>query len=451
MKKAAYPSVLDQKHGALVEARGKETPPMLKVVDETVVGKEGIGTEMLDEIARLGAQSMLMRALVEESGCYVEVHEDERDGQGRRLVVRNGWARERKVTCGAGTLTVRAPRINDKRVDERGQRERFTSRILPPYMRRSPKVTEVLPVLYLRGLSTGDFKPALTSLLGEDAGLSATNIARFTTVWEDEYRAYRKRSLAGRDYVYVWADGIHFNVRLEDDRLCTLVLIGARPDGTKELIAIEDGYRESTESWLSVLRDLRRRGMQAPLVAVGDGALGFWNAVREVWPETDDQRDWCHKLANVLDKLPKRLQGKAKEMLRDAMYAPTREDAEAAMDGFCSEFSSKYAKAVACLTKDREALLTFFDYPAEHWKHLRTTNVIESPFATVRLRQRVTKGAGNRTKALTMAFKLLEMAQLRWRRLDGAHLLPLVRAGVKFLDGVQVERHDEQMDRKEAA
>lgn len=438
------------KHGALV-AREKETPPMLKVVEETVVGEEAIGRETLDEIARLGAQTMLMRALVEESGCYVEVYEDERDGQGRRLVVRNGWARERKVTCGAGTLTVRAPRINDKRVDERGQRERFTSRILPPYMRRSPKVTEVLPVLYLRGLSTGDFKPALTSLLGEDAGLSATNISRFTTIWEDEYRTYRKRSLAGRDYVYVWADGIHFNVRLEDDRLCTLVLIGARPDGTKELIAIEDGYRESSESWSSVLRDLKRRGMRAPVVAVGDGALGFWDAVRQVWPETADQRDWCHKMANILDKLPKRLQGKAKEMLREVMYAETREHANVGIDAFGAEFSPKYPKAVTCLTKDRDALLTFFDFPAEHWKHLRTTNVIESPFATVRLRQRVTKGAGNRTKALTMAFKLLEMAQLRWRRLDGAHQLPLVRAGVKFVDGVQEERYNEEEDQKEAA
>jgi putative transposase len=425
---------------------------MLKVVDETVVWEEEIGAQTLDDIALQGARAMLLRALVEEAGGYIEVHEPERDERGRRLVVRNGLARERKVTCGAGTIAVRAPRVNDKRVDENGQRQRFTSRILPPYMRRSPKVAEVLPVLYLRGLSTGDFKPALTGLLGEEAaGLSSTNIARLTAVWEDEYRAFRKRSLADRDYLYVWADGIHFNVRLEDDRLCTLVLIGARPDGEKELIAIEDGYRESTESWLSVLRDLKRRGMRAPLVAVGDGALGFWSAVREVWPETEEQRDWCHKMANVFDKLPKQLQGKAKSMLREAMYAETREDADEQIDAFAAEFSPKYDKAVTCLTKDREALLRFFQFPAEQWKHLRTTNVIESPFATVRLRQRVTKGAGNRTKALTMAFKLLEMAQQRWRRLDGAHLLPLVRAGVTFVDGVQIERETEERDRKEAA
>jgi transposase-like protein len=424
---------------------------MLKVV-ENHDGTEGVtGRATLDELAREGARRMLMTALQEEVAAYVEGHKDERDEEGKRLVVRNGKAKARTVTCGAGTMQVEAPRVNDKRVAEDGRRQRFSSMILPPYMRRSPKVAEVLPVLYLRGLSTGDFKPALEALLGQDAaGLSSTNIARLTAVWEDEYRSFSKRSLADRDYVYVWADGIHFNVRLEEDRLCVLVLLGVRPDGDKELIAIVDGYRESTESWLSMLRDLRRRGMQAPVVAVGDGALGFWKAVREVWPETREQRDWCHKLGNVLDKLPKRLQPKAKRMLRDAMYAETREQADEQINAFVAEFKAKYSKATACLTKDRETLLTMFDYPAEHWRHLRTTNVIESPFATVRLRQRVTKGAGNRTKALTMAFKLLTMAQQRWRRLTGAHLLPLVRAGAQFVDGVQVERNEDE-DRKEAA
>ncbi len=425
---------------------------MLKVLEQRDESEAADGLGTLDEIALRGAQQMLVHALEQEVAAYIERHGHERDEQGCRRVVRNGKARARKVTCGAGTMQVRAPRINDKRVDGSGERQRFTSSILPPYMRRSPKVAEVLPVLYLRGLSTGDFKPALTSLLGEDAaGLSATNIARLTTVWEDEYRTFQRRSLADRDYLYLWADGIHFNVRLEEDRLCTLVLIGARPDGTKELIAIEDGYRESTESWLSVLRDLKRRGMQAPVVAIADGALGFWRAVREVWPETKKQCDWCHKMANVLDKLPKRLQGKAKRMLHEVMYAETRDQAEEQIDAFTAEFSPKYDKAVTCLIKDRGTLLTLFEFPAEQWKHLRTTNVIESPFATLRLRQRVTKGAGNRTKALTMAFKLLEMAQLRWRRLDAAHLLPLVRAGVTFVDGVQLERHNEESDRKEAA
>jgi transposase-like protein len=425
---------------------------MLKVVEEAAAAQDEVGFPTLDQLAHQGAQKMLMTALEEEVASYIERHKEEVDEQGHRLVVRNGKAKPRQVTCGAGTLEIQAPRVNDKRVDESGERQKFTSQILPPYMRRSPKVAEVLPVLYLRGLSTGDFQPALRSLLGEEAaGLSATNISRLTAVWEDEYRRFSKRNLADRDYVYVWADGIHFNVRLEEDRLCTLVIIGVRPDGEKELVALADGYRESTDSWKSVLRDLKRRGMQAPVVAVGDGALGFWAAVRAVWPETREQRDWCHKLGNVLDKLPKRLQPKAKRMLREAMYADTREQADEQIDAFVAEFSPKHEKAVTCLTKDREVLLTLFDFPAEHWKHLRTSNVIESPFATVRLRQRVTKGAGNRTKALTMAFKLLEMAQQRWRRLDGAKLLPLVRAGVQFVDGVQIEREDEDKTREEAA
>ncbi len=253
------------------------------------------------------------------------------------------------------------------------------------------------------------------------------------------------------DYVYVWADGIHFNVRLEEDRLCTLVLIGARPDGRKELIALEDGYRERTERWKTLLRELKHRGMRSPAVAVGDGALGCWAAVREIWPATRELCSWCHKLANVLDKLPLRLQPKAKRMLREIMYAETRSQAEQDIDRFLTEFKPKYDKAAACLTKDRAALLTHFDFPAAHWKHLRTSNPIESVFATVRLRQRITKGAGNRTKALTMAYKLIEMAEARWRKLDAAHLLPLVRAGLKFVDGVQLERQANEEDRKHAA
>lgn len=424
---------------------------MLKIVD-TQAPEEGV-TITIDELARQGAQRMLAAALDAEVAEYIERHAHERGEDGRRFVVRNGRAKARKVTTGTGTFEVQAPRVNDKRVDDNGERQRFTSKILPPYMRRSPKVAEVLPILYLRGLSTGDFKPALEGLLGEDAaGLSSTNIARLTNVWEDEYRDFSKRSFADVDFVYVWADGIHFNVRLEDDRLCTLVLIGARPDGTKEVIAVEDGYRESTESWKALLRDLKKRGMKAPKVAVGDGALGFWAAVRDVWPETREQRDWCHKMANVLDKLPKRLQPKAKRLLREAMNAATRADADAAIDDFETQFGAKYPKATKCLTKDREALLTHFDFPAEHWRHLRTTNVIESPFATVRLRQRVTKGAGNRTKALIMAFKLLVMAQQRWRRLNGSQLLPLVQAGVPYVDGERVERNDNNpKDRKDAA
>lgn len=418
---------------------------MLKIVESGEGCEQNELPMTLDELAREGARRMLMTALEEEVAAYIEAHAHEVDDAGRRLVVRNGTNRERPVLCGVGGLQVKAPRVNDKRVSADGQRQKFTSRILPPYMRRSPKVSEVLPVLYLRGLSTGDFREALPVLLGEDAaGLSPTNITRMTAGWEKEYQQHRHRSLKDRDYVYVWADGVHFNVRLEDDRLCTLVLLGVRVDGTKELIAVEDGYRESSDSWKELLRDLTRRGMKAPMVAIGDGALGFWAAVRAVWPESREQRDWCHKMANVLDKLPKRLQPKAKRLLREAMYADTKKEAEKALDTFATIFAPKHIKAVECLNKDRNSLLTFFDFPAEHWRHLRTSNPIESSFSTVRLRQRVTKGAGNRTKALTMAFKLLDMAQKRWRRITGAKLLPLVRAGVTFVDGVQIEQHQEE-------
>ena len=415
---------------------------MLRVV-ENETQDECEGPRTLDELAREGARRMLVKALEEEVADYIERFRDERDAEGRALVVRNGKARTRQVTVGSGTVEVRAPRINDKRVDAEGNRQRFTSEILPPYMRRSPKVAEVLPILYLRGLSTGDFEPALRALLGEKAtGLSATTITRLTAEWQRDYDAFRTRDLSDRDYVYVWADGVHFNVRLEDERLCTLVILGVRLDGTKELIAVEDGYRESAESWAMVLRDPSRRGMQPPLVATGDGALGLWAAIRDVWPETREQRCWVHRIANVLDKLPKRLQAKAKRALHEIMNAETRELADEAIDRFVADYEPKYPKAAASLVRDREKLLTFFDFPAEHWIHLRTTNPIESSFATVKLRQRVTKGAGSRAKALMMAFKLLEMAEQRWRRVNAPHLVAQVRAGVRFVDGLTIERED---------
>src|SRR5262245_44958704 len=365
---------------------------MLRVVGTEPPEHAGSGRSLLDEIAREGAHRMLLAALETEVAAYLEAHAAERDADGHAHVVRNGKARPRNVTVGSGTITVRTPRVNDRRVDDDGHRCKFTSRIPPQYMRRSRKVAEMLPVLYLRGLSTGDVREALAALLGKDAaGLSATNIARLTAEWESEYHTFQKRSLADRDYIYVW---MHFNVRLEDDRLCTLVMIGVRADGTKELIAVEDGYGESAESWKTVLRDLKRRDMRPPIVAVGDGALGFWAAVREVWPKTREQRDWVHKLGSILDKLPKRLQPHVKAALHEVMYAGTREQAREAITRFGIEYGPKYPKAVATLEKDASALLTFFDFPAEHWKHLRTSNVIESPFATVRLRQRVTKGRG---------------------------------------------------------
>jgi len=411
---------------------------MLKVVEKRDAREAGEELLRLDEIAREGARRMLSEALKAEVDDYVERHRGEQDEQGHALVVRNGHAQTRKVTLGAGTVALKAPRVNDRRLDDSGHRQRFTSYILPPYMRRSPKVAEVLPILYLRGLSTGDFRPALAALLGEDAaGLSPTTIARLTAGWEQEYKDFGQRDLSEREYVYVWVDGVHFNIRLDDDRLCTLVVIGVRPGGEKELLAVEDGYRESAESWKTVLRELKRRGLVAPVLAVGDGALGFWAAARDVWPETREQGCWCHKLANVLDKLPRRLHARAKRQLHEMMYAARRSDCEIARVCFAAEYQAKYPKAVESLTANWQRLVSFFEFPAEHWKHLRTTNVIESAFATVRLRERVTKGAGSRTKGLLMAFKLLDMAQQRWRCLDGAFLLPLVRAGAKFIDGVQ--------------
>ncbi len=391
---------------------------------------------------------MLTEALAQEVSEYIDRHQV-RDEQGRALVVRNGRANARKITVGSGTFEVRAPRVNDKR-----EGERFTSQILPAYMRKSPKVAEVIPLLYLRGLSTGDFREALPALLGKDAsGLSPTSIATMTNVWERDYREFRNRSLKDKEYLYVWVDGIHFNVRLEEDRLCTLVVMGALADGTKEPIAVEDGYRESTESWSSILRDLKRRGMRAPLVATGDGALGFWAAMREVWPETRSQRCWLHKLVNVLDKLPKRLQPKAKGLLHEAMHAPTKATCRESMDAFEEELGAKYPKAVMCLRKDQEELMTFYDFPAQQWTHLRTTNPIESTFATVRLRQRVTKGAGSRKKALLMAFKLIEMASKRWRRLKGYELMTDLANGCRFEDGIKQKNteHAKETSKEDAA
>jgi transposase-like protein len=299
-------------------------------------------------------------------------------------------------------------------------------------------------------LSSGDFREALPALLGpEAAGLSSSAILRLTKTWTAEYEAFRRRDLADRDYIYLWADGVHFTIRLEEERLCTLVLIGVRPDGTKEVVALEDGYRESAESWRTVLRDLKQRGLRAPVLAVGDGALGFWAAVRDVWPETAEQRCWVHRIANVLDKLPKSLQPRAKQALHEIMYADTRAAAVQGIADFGETYGAKYPKAVASLTGDQDRLLTYFDYPAAHWKHLRTTNPIESTFATVRLREGVTKGAGSRTAGLTMAFKLMQVAEGHWRGIDAAELVPLVRAGVVFEDGVQTE--PQQKKRKKAA
>jgi transposase-like protein len=335
---------------------------------------------------------------------------------------------------------VRAPRVNDRRVDpDSGQRKRFRSSIVPPWCRKSPKVSEVLPLLYLHGLSSGDFGPALAEFFGSSAGLSASVITRLTVQWQDEQRAHMARDLSDRDYVYIWVDGVHFNVRLDEERLCCLVIVGVRLDGTKELVAITGGHRESTESWADLLRDLRRRGMRAPVVAVGDGALGFWAALRDVWPETRQQRDWVHKVANVLDALPKSAQPTAKKMLAEIRDAEDRDHAVAAARRFDTEFRPKWPKAADKIRDDLDVLLTFYDFPAEHWLHLKTSNPIESTFSTVRLRTRVTNGPGSKAAGLAMAFKLIESAQDRWRAVNGPHLVALVRAGATFRKGVLIE------------
>jgi putative transposase len=401
----------------------------------------------LDQLVREGARRMLAAALEAEVDDYLAAHAAERDEAGRRLVVRNGHARQRAVLTAAGAIPVRAPRVDDRRVDPAtGQRVRFRSVVLPPWCRKSPKVAEVLPLLYLHGLSTGDFVPALEAFFGSGAGLSAAAVGRLLTGWQADYQAFCQRDLADRDYVYVWADGVHFRVRLEQARLCCLVIVGVRADGTKELVAVADGERESTDSWAELLRDLRRRGMRAPVVAVGDGALGLWAALREVFPATRAQRDWVHKAANVLGCLPAAVQAGARKALAEIRDAPDRAHAEQAIEVLVRDYGVKWPKAVAKITDDAEELLTFYDFPAEHWLHLKTSNPIESTFSAVRLRTRVTKGPGSKAAGLAMAFKLLESAQDRWRAVNGPHLVALVRAGARFDKGVMVERPDEAQE-----
>ena len=400
---------------------------------------------MIDEIVRDGARRTLAEALQAEVDAYIARFTDERDENGRRLVVRNGTHQPREVLTSAGAVEVTVPRVNDRRVDpDTGERARFSSAILPPWCRKTPKITEVLPLLYLHGLSTGDFVPALGQFLGSTAGLSAPVITKLTETWKAEQRTFAARDLSHVDYVYLWADGIHVNIRLDQHKLCLLVLIGVRADGRKELIALTDGYRESVESWADLLRDCARRGMSAPVLAVGDGALGFWGALREVFPETREQRCWFHKIANVLGALPKSAHPGAKKALAQIWNAEDRRHALDAVTAFKDAYGAKFPKAVAKITDGIEELLAFYDYPAEHWIHLRTTNPIESTFATVRHRTKVTKGPGSRAAGLAMAFKLIEAAQDRWRAVNAPHLVALVRAGARFEAGKLVERPDGQ-------
>ena len=395
--------------------------------------------DALTQVLRDGAQKLLAQAVEAEVAAYVERYADQRDERGHRLVVRNGHKDERQIQTGIGPLTVRQPRVDDQRVDAEGQRIRFTSSILPPYLRRTQSLEELIPWLYLKGISTGEFSEALAALLGPGApGLSASTVVRLKEGWQKDYEAWSKRSLADKRYVYFWVDGIHFNIRLEGERQCILVVIGATPEGKKELVAVQDGLRESEQSWRELLLDLKARGLaQPPKLAVGDGALGFWAALRKVFGETREQRCWVHKTANVLNDLPKGKQGKAKSMLHDIWMAETQADADRAFDLFIETWQAKYPKAAACLAKDREVLLAFYDFPAEHWVHIRTTNPIESTFATVRLRTVRTKGCGSRIACLTMVFRLVQSAEASWRMLNGCKLLEDVIRGIQFVDGLR--------------
>jgi putative transposase len=397
-------------------------------------------TDVLTELARQGARQMLATALLVEAKTYVDEHAHLLDEEGRRLVVRNGHLPGRTILTGLGPVEVRQPRVLDRQVDEKGRTKGFTSKILPPYLRKTRSLEAMIPWLYLKGISTGGFTEALAALLGPEApGLSATTVVRLKQVWEEDFKVWNQRSLEGKRYVYLWVDGIHCNVRLEDGRPCILVVIGATPEGTKELVAIQDGERESDASWTEVLVDLKRRGLKVdPQLAIGDGALGFWKAVTKVFPKTAHQRCWVHKMANVLDKLPKREQPAAKQQLQQIWMASTRSDAVRAFDTFVELHEVKHPKATECLTKDREALLKFYDFPAEHWRHIRTTNPIESTFATVRLRTTRTKGSGSRLACLTMVFKLVLSAERTWRLLTGAKLLNDVMKGIQFKDGIKV-------------
>jgi putative transposase len=409
------------------------------------LSQPGTFTDPLTEVLRNGARALLAQAVEAEVSSLLSCHADKLTDDGRRRLVRHGHLPAREIMTGIGPVAVRCPRVRD-RGGEGCERIRFSSAILPPYARRSKSLEVLIPILYLKGISTGDFEDALIALLGRDAGgLSASTIGRLKEAWCEEHTRWSKRDLSAKRYIYFWVDGIHVQARLEDTAQCLLIIIGATPEGRKELVGLSDGIRESAHSWRELLLDLKRRGLSiGPELAVADGALGFWHAVEEVWPQTRGQRCWVHKTANVLNKLPNSQQPKAKRALQEIWMAETETDALAAFDAFIETWGVKYDKAVECLTKDRDALLSFYDFPAEHWKHLRTTNVIESSFATVRHRTVRSKGCLSNKTALAMIFKLAEAAEKSWRRLNGHNQLPKIILGIKFTDGIEVVRSQAQ-------
>jgi putative transposase len=429
--------VLDASTSPLKERYAVSNDNVFKLI------QPGCFDDQLTEILRQGARTLLAQAVEAEVADFLGKHAGLKTEDGRRRIVRHGHLPEREVMTGIGAVAVRQPRVRDRGAEAADpERIRFTPAILPPYLRRSKSIETLLPILYLKGISTGDFSEALAALLGKGApGLSPTAIARLKDGWLDEYDAWQRRDLSAKRYVYVWADGIYLQARLEDEKQCILVLIGATPEGRKELIGFTDGVRESAQDWRDLLLDLKRRGLDVrPQLAIADGALGFWKAAGEIWPTTREQRCWVHKTANVLAKLPKSQQPKAKRALQEVWMAETKADAEAAFDAFIESYQVKYEKAAECLNKDRDVLLTFYDFPAEHWKHLRTTNPIESTFATVRHRTVRSKGCLSNRTALAMVFKLVEAAQKSWRRLDGHNQLPKLILGVKFADGLEVAK-----------
>ena len=395
---------------------------------------------ILEEIARRGAQQMLAEAMEAEVAGFLAQHAEKRDENGHRVVVRNGHMPARELITGIGRIPIEQPRIDDRQLAKEKE-PRFSSAILPRYLKRVPSVDSLIPALYLKGVSTGDFSQALEAILGKQApGLSANSVVRLKAVWEQEYQRWTRRDLSAKRYLYFWADGLHVNVRLDEERSCILVIMGADEHGTKELVAVSDGYRESTTSWREVLLDLRRRGLSVgPRLATADGALGFWAALREVYPGTEEQTCWFHKAGNVLDKMPKSVQGRAKTMIREMWQGPSLEEAKGAYDQFCMAWEAKYPKAVECLRKDEGSLFSFYSFPAAHWTHLRTSNPIESTYATVRLRTKRTKGCGSRTATLTMVWKLALEAEKTWRRLMGFKLIPLVMERRTFVDGELME------------
>jgi transposase-like protein len=391
-------------------------------------------TSSLEEIIRDGARKMLQSAIENEVLEFIENNKYQKDEKGHRLIVRNGYLPKRNIQSGIGDISIKQPRVRDK-----AKNIKFTSTLLPRYMKKCPSLENLIPILYLKGVSTNNFQEALESILGEKAkGLSATNIVRLKNDWELEFKEFSQRDMTDKHYIYLWADGIYFNVRLDNDRPCLLVIVGVTPEGKKELVAIHDGQRESKLSWKEVLQDLKKRGLnKSPELAIGDGALGFWRALEEEFPNTKHQRCWVHKTVNILDKMPKSIHGNAKKLIHEMYLSPSKKEALKVYESFMKLYSDKYEKACLCLSKDKDVLFSFYDFPAIHWLHIRTTNAIESTFSTVRHRTRQTKGCGTRMAILSLVYKLAITAQKRWMKIKGYNLLEKVIKGIKYIDGIE--------------